>query len=292
MRLRYIFFLLMLSNLKLLAQEDVSQKCIAISLDTPRINNVVGYSFCKTQDKFNKVIYVLTIRYNLQKLGLSKIGSDADFMFVFYVVPKDNNIKLKKIDNYKTALNSVEKNLIDVKNKLIQAGSIDSFDYKPILAQNGHFFEFVDADVYGQAFNLKEELQYFPEYKVLGSNRYELNLLKKPYKEDDIESLQAKALNDTSGFFRFDYDGFDGKWNIKSINKVEKSVVFWINLVRVATGYYSFGRFATEIKFKINTGITDFKVVSLSPLFGKKYNNNSLVQFNFKEFIDLKILIE
>lgn len=99
-------------------------------------------------------------------------------------------------------------------------------------------------------------------------------------------------ISDTSGFFHFDYDGFDGKWNIKAINKIEKSIVFWINLVKVATGSYSFGRFATEIRFKINVGVTDFSVYPLMPVFSKEYfKNNEPIKFKFKEFIDLKIFI-
>lgn len=293
MKLGYIIFLLiMLSTFQLLAQNDNSQKYILVSLDSSKIKSLVGYSFCKTQDKFNKQIYVFSIRYNLQRITKSKIDSDADFMFVFYIIPKGNKVKLTKISNIDTILNNAVKDIVNVKNELLQAGSIDDFNFKPVLSHKGQLFGFVNADIFGQAFNLKEEVQYFPEYKPLSSNRYELNLLKKPYIEEDIKSLQKKVISDTSGFFHFDYDRFDGKWNIKAVNKVEKSIVFWINLVRVATGTYSFGRFATEVRFKINIGITDFKVIRLFPFFDEKYNREpELVQFNFKQFVDLKTLI-
>lgn len=154
MKLRYIIFLLiMLNNFQLLAQNDDSQKYIIVSLDSSKINGFVDHSFCKTQDKFGKKIYVLSIRYKLNRLAKSKIASDADYMFVFYIIPKGNKVKLSKISNADTILNNKVKDIVNIKNGLLQSGSLDFFNFKPILSRDGQLFEFTDVDVFGQAFD-------------------------------------------------------------------------------------------------------------------------------------------
>lgn len=297
MNLKHPFFLILmiLISIRTFGFQSNGNKYLIIKTAISDSKYQVGYDIAKAQDSLNKDAYILNIRYRLSNLQ-SSIGSDADFIFVFYIFPKAGGLKLVELPQSDSILNQKVDDISAVKNLLVNInGSIDEFNFTPLISHLGKLYRFADADIFGQAFNLKESIQYFPEYKPLVSNRYELNMLHKPYTKTDIAVLQKKMKTDTSGLRHFDYDGFDGKWNIKSINKSEKTIDFWIRLIPVATGTYSFGRFADEIKFKLNTGVVGFKVEPLRPIFDEqhlvKYHGKS-VSFVFKKFIDLESIID
>lgn len=297
MKLRYLFLIVFIFNsFRLLGfQNEQDEKYLVVIMDSTGLGNQVGYNLCKTQDSLKKEAYILNVRYKLKKNLKSSIGSDADFLFVFYIFPKYKNLKFDILNKSDSILNQTVKNFSNIRDTLLKTGSVDHFNFKPLVSSNGKLYEFKDAEIFAQAFNLKEDPQYFPEYKPLSSNRYELNLLSKPYSEYDVELLKRKIIKDTSSLTHFDYGGFDGKWNVKMINKAEKKIDFWINMVRVATGAYSFGRFANEIRFKVNVGVTDFKLEPLMPIFDEKYMTkyqDQRIAFNFKEFIDIKTVLQ
>lgn len=293
MNLKYLMLcIFVLCNVKAFSFENYKLQYLIIETNALPSKSQIGYNLLQTQDTFKKNAYILNVSYKVNGIK-SSIGADANFIFVFYVFPKAKDLKLVEVSKSDSITEAGD--ISNIRNILIHtSGSIDDFNFIPLIRYQNKLYKFKEADIFGQAFNLKEKAQYFPDYAPLMSNRYELNLLGKPYTEQDIEAIQNKMKTDTSGMKHFEYDGFDGKWNIKAINKSEKTFDFWIRLIRVATGSYSFGRFANEIKFKLNVGVIGFKVEPLKPLFdephAEKYRGKS-VPFAFKNFVDIKSVI-
>ena len=276
------------------AAKDTGKRYLIVETDTLVQKSQVGYNLSLTQDSLGKQIYILNVRYKLNKAAKSNIGSDADLLLVFYLFPVGAQLELVEVTNSDPILDSLIQDVEAVKNLIHNTDNIDHFDFIPLIRHNGKLYKFGTTDIIGDGFRLPENIQYFPEYNFLGSNRHELNLLKKPYTEGEIAILQNRMVSDTSGLGPFFTNGLDGKWNIKAINKSDKTIDFWIHLIRVSTGDYSYGRFAEEIRFKINRGITDFKVQPLTPLFDEKHMlkyQYRKVSFNFKNSVELKSLL-
>ena len=107
--------------------------------------------------------------------------------------------------------------------------------------------------------------------------------------------MRKVITKDTTSFREFStyVEDFYDKWYINKIDKQEKSFDFWIDPKFISSGGYSFGRVAKEIRYKVNVGITDFKITPERSLFSDEYFDDKYtpIQFNFKEFIDLRKLI-
>jgi len=291
----FLFIFIVLNSEISFAQKDYNyaDKYLIVDVDNLESNSI-GYNFCKTRTLKGKEIYVLNSRYKVRKNQRSWVGSDSDFMFTFYVIPKNDKIQLEEIKNIDTILTNRVKDFVSLSESLSRAGYSDLFTFSPIVKIKSKYFKFVNCSVQGQAFNILEDPQYFPKYGA-GSNKYELNLLAKPYNRAQIDSLRILTVKDSTAMIPFfaDVEDFYDKWYINKIDKKSQTIDFWIQLKRISTGLYSFGRVTTAIVYKVNKGVIGFKIKPDKPEFSEDYLDSaySPVEFNFVEFVDLKKLL-
>lgn len=254
-----------------------------------------NFTFCKTQTEKGKEIYVLNCRYKLKNDYRSLIGDDADFMFTFYIIPKNNNFKLEKIKGSSEFISDRSPELLKIKEGLLLSSTYSSvFAFAPVIKVGDNYYKFNNSYVEGQAFSLQENQQYFPKFGA-GSNKFELNLLAKPYSPTAIDSLRKIISRDSSGLKPFGawVEDFYDKWFISSIDRSKRTLNCWIDLKNISNEGYAFGRFAKEITYKINVGVVDFKVFPVRPIFSEDYFGDDYlpVEFKFKEFVDLHTII-
>jgi len=292
LKYRLSIALIILSSNLLLAQKEYNYKDKYVIIDIDSLHKgAIGVNFCKTRAQKGKEIYVLNSRYKIRDNQRSWISSDSDFMFTFYVIPKNNKIQLEEIENTDTILTNRVKDFVSLSESLSRADYSDLFTFLPIVKIKSKYFKFVNCSVQGQAFNILEDPQYFPKYGA-GSNKYELNLLAKPYNRAQIDSLRLLTVKDSTAMIPFfaDVEDFYDKWYINKIDKKSQIIDFWIQLKRISTGLYSFGRVTTAIVYKVNTGVIGFKIMPDRPEFSEEYLDSaySPVKFSFVEFVDLK----
>ncbi len=250
-------------------------------------------SFFSAKSNNGKEIYVLNYRLKLDKEYHSRIGDDADMMFTFYIAPK-NKLQLKMITNPDEVFKNKIVNPVDAENKFTDGDYIDNFDFEPILKIKTNYYAFSNATILGQGFLIEEDPQYFPKFGAK-SSKFKINLLSKPYSSKAIDSLRQIISKDSSAFKPFGtwVDDFYDKWLIKSINRNNKEIDFWISLKPVHDMDFTFGRVTSEIKYKIGVGVTEFSIIPFESEFSKDYFGDvkNPVKFYFKEFINLKELI-
>lgn len=296
LKYKILCFLSFIGAGTLFAQKEYNyeDKYVIINSDS------VGNTFCKTRTQKGKEIYVLNSRYKIKKEQRSWLGSDSDFMFTFYIIPNRNELKLEEIKDSTTITSYRVKNLINLSANLSSAPYMDLFEFIPILKIDKRYFKFANCTIKGQAFSILENSQYFPKYGAT-SNKYELNLLSKPYSKPQIDSLRKIIIKDTTAMvdFAVGVEDFYDKWFINKIDKQNKIFDFWIELKPFSVELespsstaYTFGRPNRGITYKVNIGVIGFKMIPTSPEFSKDYIDDSYssVDFKFVDFIDLKKL--
>lgn len=291
--LKILVYLLVLTTSKPICAQNsfaLNQKYLIIDLDKVS-DSYIGHTFIHTKAAKGMDIYILNVRYNIKKsTQRSWIKSDADFMFSFYIIP-EQKLRLEAVDSNLILLNSVH-SLDELKDIILKIGEQGhDFEFSPIVKIGNIFYRFSKAAVPCQAFDLKEESQYFPKYGA-ESNICELNFLAKPYSKKTIDSLRKVITKDSTSYMPFYtyWADFYDKWFIKKIDRQENSFDFWVDPKFISSEGYGFGRVAKEIRFKINIGITDFKITPQRPLFPEEYFDRyyTPIEFNFKEFMDIK----
>lgn len=295
--LKYSFLciFIVLSSNSLLAQKEYNynDKYVVIDIDS-LTQGAMGYNFCKTRELKGKEIYVLNSKYKTKTNQRSWLGADADFIFTFYIIPNHNKLILKEIKDVSVIVRNQVYDFNHLSTSLLNAPYSGGFGFSLILKSNNKYFSFSDCEVFGQAFNLLEDSQYFPKYGAL-SNRYELNFMAKPYSRNEIDSLRKIILKDTTAYreFAVNIEDFYDKWFINNFDRQSNTFDFWIQLKNLNTAMYSFGRITNSIKYKVNTGVIGFKMIPYMPIFTEDYldDNNPYVEFKFVEFVDLKRII-
>lgn len=288
MKKKYSLFLFFISFSTLIFGQGISNytgKKILINSDNK------NYTFCKTQTEKGKEIYILNCRYKLKKDYRSLIGDDADFMFTFYIIPKNNNFKLEKIKGSSEFISDRSPELQKIKEDLLLSSIYSSvFAFTPVIKVGDNYYKFNNCYIEGQAFSLQEDIQYFPKFGA-GSNKFELNLLAKPYSPTAIDSLRKLISKDNSGLKPFGawVEDFYDKWFLEKIDRKENTLDYWIDLKNISGDGYSFGRITKEITYKIGVGIINLKIIPQRPFFSDDYIDDgySPVKFNFQEFVDL-----
>lgn len=259
-------------------------------------SNFIGQTFCRTRALSGKEIYVLNSRYKVRKNQRSWVGSDSDFMFTLYIIPRNNKLQLEEVQNADTIISNQVEDLVNLSKNMSRAGYDDGYDFLPIIKINNKYFKFINCSVQGQAFNILEDFQYFPKYGD-SFNRYELNLLSKPYSRSQIDSISLLSVRDSTAIIPFMGAGildFYDKWYISKIDKKNQTIDFWAKFQRIPDGGNFFGKITSAITYKINVGITDFYISPFRPDFSEKdtEGNYSIpIKFNFVEFVDLKKII-
>lgn len=249
-----------------------------------------GFNTTITADATGKEIYTLNVRYKLNKTKRSSINENSDFMFTFYIIP-NKKMTLKEV----SLPEEINSNISSIKAELLQAGYDDYFfHFKPIFKINNKYYLFENCIIVGQAFDLQEDSQYFPKYGA-GSNRFELNLLAKPYSSSKIDSLRKVISKDFTSMIPFGtfIEDFYDKWFISKIDRQNKVIDFWINLKPIHDSEYSFGRITTGLKYKIGEGIIGFTIIPNYNVFNGFFKDSPYpVEFNFKESVDLAKFIQ
>jgi len=291
----FLFIFIVLNSEISFAQKDYNyaDKYLIVDVDNLESNSI-GYNFCKTRALKGKEIYVLNSRYKTKKNQLTWLRADADFMVTFYIIPNRNKLVLEEIKDISVIIKNQAKEFNNLSNNLLNVDYSDGFELSLILKFNSRYFKFVNCKVYGQAFNLIENSQYFPKYGA-GSNRYELNFMARPYSRNEIDSLRTIIRKDSISYrsFAVNIEDFYDKWFINSFDRQNNTFDFWIQLKNLNTAMYSFGRITTSIKYKVNTGVIGFKMIPYVPIFTDDYidDASSAVEFKFVEFLDLKKII-
>lgn len=224
------------------------------------------------------VIITITSQRNPGLLGYS-----------FYIFPTANKLAFYEVKKPANVISHQVKNLVQLKNFLLDDKPNQPYEFEPVLKINNKYYQFGNANVYDQAFNLLEEHKYFPQYGRK-ANKFELNLFDKPYNKADLDSLRKVMLKDTTTLYPFNVFLDYNKWYINKIDKQKKIINFWTRHSFNSPGGYFFGRVTSEITFEINVGITDFLIYPTRSDFSENYfgRNETPVQFNFKQSIDLK----
>ncbi|KQN34543.1 hypothetical protein ASE92_13185 [Pedobacter sp. Leaf41] len=289
--MKYIYMIIIVFySISLFAQINISKQYVIVDIDS----TAGKYSGCNAiiaSDNSGREIYALNVRFKLNQIKRSRINDNADFMFTFYIIPQ-KKIVLKEVLST-DALKKITINMDEIKEKLLSSGYYDFFDFQPIIKSKDKYYTFEKCKIVGQAFDLQEDLKYFPEYGGK-SYKFKLNLLSKPYTKENIDSLRRVIMKDSTALKPFDtwIDDFYDKWFISNIDDKNKTVDFWIDLKPIHDAEYSFGRITTEIKYKIGLGITDFKIIphySISEVFFK--DDFYPVPFHYKKSFNLQTLL-
>jgi hypothetical protein len=287
----FCFFSIMHINVFAQSKYDDRNKYVILDLDHVQ-SNVVGHTFCKTNDGRGKIVYILNIRYKTDNIRRKYKEENADFIFTFYVFPGNNKLAFFKLKdttavvNYKLKdINALEKYLLDDKNNRY-------FEFEPVIKINNMYLQFAYNEVFGQAFSLLADHKYFPQYSRF-SNKFQLNLFDKPYTKKYMDSVRKEAIKDTTTLAPFDLFLDYDKWYTSKVDKQNGIINYWTNLSHIEPNGYSFGRITSEITYKVNTGITDFTIFPSVNDLSKEYFNKEegSIRFNFQEVLDLKQLI-
>ncbi|GGE60567.1 hypothetical protein EV200_103640 [Pedobacter psychrotolerans] len=271
----------------LYSQTSNSVKYVIVNVDSSK------NGFIKVKSLTDKEAYILNVRYKLTQSHQSKIGDDADFMFTFYVIP-GKKILLKQIYDTSLIVKNQISNIEAFQTSLLKKET-NTLVVTPIILKNNKYYELIGSEIFGQAFSIKEDPQYFPVFGSL-SRKFEINTLSKPYTVKAIDSLRKIILQDSTALKPFGVwiEDFYDKWFIKKIDKEQMVIDFWINLKLIHDRGFSFGRVTSEIRYKIGVGVTDFKIIPFKLDSMKSYFDDfeTPVQFNFVEVLNLSGLIK
>ncbi len=281
--------MLFFSSFSLFAQANNNTETdIAINLDSSI------YTLCKTRAEKGKEIYVLNSRYKFNKNYRSLVGDDADFMFTFYIFPENNKLEIKEIQKPVKNIINNSTELLKKSKQLFSSDYSSPLVFNLLIKSGNKYYKFINCKIESQAFYIQEDPQFFPKFGA-GSNRFELNLLSKPYTSKSIDSLRKVISIDSTALRRFPTwaEDFYDKWYIKSINRKENSLNYWIDLKNISAEGYSFGRVAEEITYKMKVGITSFKIRPTYRMFTDEYIDDrySIIEFKFVEIVDLKSIL-
>lgn len=290
-KIKVLFFcVLNLMCFAVFAQSEHNDKnrYVILNLDDTK-SNFLGHTFCKTIDAKGKIVYILNIRYKTDNFRRKYNLEDADFIFTFYIFPGNNKLAFFKVKDTSTIVNYKLKNISGLEKYLLEDRNNSYYEFEPVIKINNMYLQFAHNEVFGQAFSLIADHNYFPQYTRF-QNKFQLNLFDKPYTKKYMDSIRKETISDTTTLAPFDLFLDYDKWYMSKVDKQKGIINYWINLSPIEPNGYSFGRITSEITYKVNTGVTDFAIFPSVNDLPKEYFNKEggLIRFNFQQALDLK----